>query len=102
MHIISRKALKVFAAIHPDADAALDAWYRTANKAQWQSIMDVRQSFPHADVAKVASGRIVTIFNICGNKYRLIADIHYNRSKIYTLKVMSHKEYCLNRWKETL
>ena len=102
MHIISYKALKVFYTTHPDARRPLDVWYETTDMANWNSIMDVRNSSPHADAVVVASGRTVTVFNIGGNKYRLIAGIHYNRGKVHVLRIMTHKEYSLNRWKETL
>ena len=102
MHIITNKALKAFYEIHADAAPSLIAWYNTARKAQWKSVMDVRKSYPHADAVKIASGRTVTVFNIAGNKYRLVTGIHYDRNKIFVLRVMDHKQYSLNRWKETL
>jgi mRNA interferase HigB len=102
MHIISRKALHDFSEVHPDAAEPLDAWYRLVRNAQWRNIQDTRGSYRHADGATVRSGNVVTIFNIGGNKYRLVAAIHYNRGKVFILKIMTHREYNLNRWKETL
>ena len=102
MHIVLRRALRAFSATHADAAAALDTWYHVARQAEWTSIMEVRAYFPHADAVQVASGRTATVFNIGGNKYRLVADIHYNRGKIYVLRIMTHKDYSSNRWKEIL
>jgi mRNA interferase HigB len=50
----------------------------------------------------VKSGKPVTVFNIAGNKYRLIAAIHYNRQIVYTLRIMSHAEYSRAKWKDQL
>lgn len=102
MHVISRKTLLDFGRIHPDAKEPLDAWYRVAAKARWQSMRDLRLLFPHADAVTVRSSNTVTVFNIGGNKYRLLAGIHYNRGKLFVLRIMTHKEYSLDRWKESL
>jgi mRNA interferase HigB len=102
MHVISRKALLDFTQIHPDAEGALDAWYRVVVKARWESIRDVRMVFPHADAVEVRSSHTVTVFNIRGNKYRLLAGIHYNRGKLFVLRILTHQEYDLEQWKETL
>src|ERR1700730_9202270 len=51
----------------------LEQWYRMFRQAEWQSLQEVRLVYPHADPATVASGNTVTVFNIGGNKYRLIA-----------------------------
>jgi mRNA interferase HigB len=55
----------------------------------------LRETFPSADQV----GKL-TVFNIGGNKVRLIAAIHYNRKKIYVRAVLTHSEYDEQRWKE--
>jgi mRNA interferase HigB len=102
MHIISRKALRIAAQRHPDAEAGLDHWYRVARKADWRNIGDVRRVFPSADPAAVGSGNTVTIFNIAGNKYRLVTVIHYNRGKVYVMMLLAHAEYSRETWKGRL
>ena len=102
MHVISRKALRLAAQRHSDAEPGLDRWYRVTRKADWRSIADVRKAFPHADAATVASGNTVTIFNIAGNKYRLVTVMHYTRSKVYVAMVLTHAEYSKNAWKGRL
>lgn len=77
-------------------------WYKVANTARWLSLTDTRQTFRHADVVKVGSGRSTVVFNIAGNKYRLITAIHYDRKTIYILRVMTHAEYSREKWKEEL
>jgi mRNA interferase HigB len=102
MHVISRKALRAAGQVHPDAQTGLDHWFRVAQKADWRNIADARRSFPHADPVAVASGNTATVFNIAGNKYRLITVIHYNRSKIYVAMVLTHAEYSKDTWKKHL
>jgi mRNA interferase HigB len=102
VHIITRKNLADFARQHPDAAASLNAWFKAAKAGSWESIRDVRLFFPHADAVKVVSGKAATVFNISGNKYRLIAAIHYNRQKVFILRIMTHAEYSRNLWKESL
>jgi mRNA interferase HigB len=102
MRIITRKRLREFAIRHPDAAEPLDKWYRVRRAAKWDNLQDVRSVYPHADAVTVASGNIVTVFNLCGNKYRVIADIHYNRQPVYVLNLLRHAEYSKNLWKDKL
>lgn len=102
MNVITRKRLREFAAKHADAATPLEDWYRTASKAKWQSIQDVRRIYPYADAVRVVSGNDVTVFNVGGNKYRLVTAIHYNVQRVYVLKLMTHAEYGKGKWKGTL
>jgi mRNA interferase HigB len=102
MHIITRKRLREFALRYPDATEPLAKWHRLFREAEWETLQDVRRVFPHADTVILASGNTVTVFNICGNKYRLIAAIHYNRQRVYVLRLLHHAEYSKNLWKDRL
>ncbi|MCX7346941.1 MAG: type II toxin-antitoxin system HigB family toxin [Alphaproteobacteria bacterium] len=102
MRIISIKTLRDFWKRYRDAEKPLKDWFGTTEAAQWQTFMDVRQTFGSADTAVVASGNTVTIFDIGGNKYRLIAAIHYNTATVYAMMVLTHKEYDTNKWKAQL
>ncbi|MBI4578980.1 MAG: type II toxin-antitoxin system HigB family toxin [Planctomycetes bacterium] len=102
MNVITRKRIVEYAARHPDAAGPLMMWYRVARKAKWRSIRDVRAAFPHADGMDVASGGVVTVFNIGGNKCRLVTAIHYNRQRVYVLLLLTHAEYSKGTWKESL
>ncbi len=62
----------------------------------------LRATFPHADPVTVRSGRKIVVFNIGGNKYRLITAIHYNRGLVFTLMVLTHAEYGQEEWKDVL
>jgi mRNA interferase HigB len=102
MRVITRKRLREFAQRHPDAAEALEKWYRVLREAEWENLQDVRRIYPHADRVTVASGNSVTVFKICGNKYRLITAIHYNRQRIYVLQLLRHAEYSKDFWKGKL
>lgn len=95
MHIITRKRLNEFAEKHPDTESALANWYRLMKSNNFSSFVELREVFPAADrVGKL------TVFNVGGNKVRLIAAIHYNRRKVYLRAVLTHAEYDDQRWKE--
>jgi mRNA interferase HigB len=102
MRIIALKTLKSFWTKYPDAEEPLRLWYKTTEKAHWTSFIKVRETFGTADTAKVYSGNTVTIFDIGGNKYRLITSIHYDVFCVYAMLVLTHKEYDRNKWKEQL
>jgi mRNA interferase HigB len=95
MHIITRKRLNEFAENHPTVKAALVRWYRILKQNDYADISELRSAFPHADQV---TG--LTMFNIGGNKVRLITAIHYNRRKVYIRAVLTHAEYDAGRWKE--
>jgi mRNA interferase HigB len=95
VHIISFKRIREFSSVHPDAEAALRAWYTVAKNSKWQSLAEVRSVYPSADLV----GRH-TVFNIRGNNYRLIARIIYRSQTIFLVAILTHAEYDLGKWKE--
>jgi len=95
MHVITRKRLNDFAEKFPETKNALAEWYRLMKQNDFDSIAEIREVFPSAD--KVGK---LTVFNIGGNKVRLVAAIHYNRKKIYIRAVLTHKKYDTEKWKE--
>lgn len=102
MRIIKRATLAAYWLRNPQAQSSLLFWHKLANKARWTCLQDVRATFPHADAVPVKSGRSVVVFNIAGNKYRLITAIHYNRQLAFTLMVLTHAEYDKQKWKGML
>lgn len=95
MHVITRKRLNEFAEKFPDTKTALASWYANMKNGIFSNFAELRAVFPTADrVGKL------TVFNIGGNKVRLIAAIHYNRRKIYVRAVLTHADYDEGRWKE--
>ena len=95
MHVISLKKLRTFWAEHPDAERPLRTWFKVVSHAVWANFGEVRALYPQADQV----GKF-TVFNIGGNKYRLIAVIHHNRGKVFVRHVLAHKEYDKGKWKE--
>jgi mRNA interferase HigB len=102
MRIITRKRLREFAAQYPDARTALAAWEQATAAAKWKNLDQVRFTYPHADVVRVASKREATVFNVRGNNYRLITAIHYDRKRLYVMRFLTHAEYNKDKWKDTL
>ena len=102
MRVIKPARLREYARLHPRAKASLDAWLKSAMAAEWRSLVDVRKTWRSADQVKVASGRVVIVFNIAGNAFRLIVAAHFNRQLLFVLMCMTHAEYSKNRWKEKL
>ena len=95
MHVITRKRLNNFAEKFPETKSALANWYSSMKQNDFSSFVELRAIFPSAD--KVGK---LTVFNIGGNKVRLIAVIHYNRRKVYIRAVLTHNEYDAQKWKE--
>ena len=89
MRIISRKVLREFWEIHPDAQQPLQAWYADVKKADWQSPMDIKNVYRNASI--VANNRVV--FNIKGNKYRLVVAVQYEYRLVYIRFVGTHQAY---------
>ena len=98
MRVISKARLKEFweSPSHEVAEGPLRAWYTHVNSktVSWQSWGDVKASFASASIV----GDCV-VFNIGGNKYRLIVAIHFNRGKIFVRHVLTHADYDRGAWK---
>lgn len=99
MRVISLKSLREFWEVHPDAEVPLRHWYRIAIHAQWHALHDVRRDFPHADSVRTRSRDTLTVFNIGGNKYRLIVRIRYDYQLINVRFVLTHNQYDNDFWK---
>jgi mRNA interferase HigB len=102
MRVIKRSRVLGFCIAHPDADSPLKSWLRIVRHAEWHSWTEVRSVYPSADAVRVRSGRTVIVFNIGGNKYRMITAIHFNTAKVYVLRFLTHGEYDKEKWKEQL
>lgn len=94
MRIISYRAIREFASAHKIAKEPLDSWYRIAKKAEWNNLVEVQEMYPHADLV----GSCI-VFNIGGNKYRIITRVFFGSQKIYIVAVLTHKDYDKGRWK---
>ena len=99
MRVISLKLLREFWQKYPDAERPLRHCYKTALEADWESLQAVRELYPNADGIST-SGETLTVFNIGGNKYRLIARIRYDYQLINVRAVITHREYDAGMWKK--
>src|SRR5437667_8457821 len=89
MRVISRKPLNELGNRHADAKSELDAWFHEAEAAVWANPADLKQQYGNASILK---GRRA-VFNICGNKYRLVVKINYPYSVVYVRFAGTHQEY---------
>ncbi len=89
MKIIQRKRLKEFATRFRDAEGRLNAWFHEAKKACWQTPADIKAKYGSASILK--GSRVV--FNICGNKYRLVVKISYKNGIVLIRFIGTHEEY---------
>jgi mRNA interferase HigB len=92
MRVISNRALTDFAVRHPEAGEPLQVWRKIIESRPFVNFADLKAAFNATD--RVGG---YYVFDIGGNKYRLIAAIHFNRQMLYIRDVLTHKEY--NAWK---
>lgn len=104
--MISRKKLKRFYEAKPGRRqhaGAFEDWFKLTRKQRWQSFQDAKALFGQTDVASdTTSGRTATIFDIGGNKYRIVALIDYLRQTVLITHVLDHKEYDKEKWKSEI
>ena len=93
VNVISKRGLMLEAKKHRETFPALENLYRTARKAKWHGLHDVRQQFPSAD--QVGS---VLIFNVLGGNYRLITTVNYSRQHLFVKALLTHQEYDRKEW----
>lgn len=95
MHIVTRSRLAAFWEKHPDSKTSLLLWYKLTVTANWQNFVKLREFFSSAD--QVGN---LTIFNIGGNKYRLIAFVDYIYQKVFIRNILAYAEYDKGDWKK--
>lgn len=89
MRVVAKKILRDFWEKYTDSEDQLKTWYKEASRAKWTNPNEIKASYTKASILK--SGRVV--FNICGNKYRLIVDINYPRQWIFIRFIGTQSEY---------
>lgn len=95
MHVIAKPVLIEFWRRYPDSAKPLHAWYKLLESDKFTDFNNLKSTFGSADYVNG-----LTVFDIGGNKYRLIASIHYNRNKVYIRDILTHSEYDRNAWKK--
>ena len=94
MHIITHKRIREFVAKYPDSKSSLESWYQIVRHTNYDTFHHLKQHFSSPDYV---DGFIV--FNISGNKYRMITAVHFNRNKVYIRAILTHSEYDKGKWK---
>ena len=89
MKVISRKKLKEFARRFPDAEPRLNAWFHEVTKAKWRTPANIKEKYGSASILK----KCRVVFNIRGNRYRIIVRIDYQRETLVIRFVGTHEEY---------
>ena len=95
MNVVSKRGLRKLTAKHPEAETEALDWYRVAASADWNCFADVRKTYPTADMI----GEVL-VFNIGGNRYRLIATVFFATREIYVKALLTHKGYDREEWKK--
>ncbi len=89
MRVIARKALREFWEKHADTEKPLRAWFKEAEKADWAAPAQIKERYRSASF--VGNDRVV--FNIAGNKYRLVVLIRYKTKTVYVRFLGAHEDY---------
>jgi mRNA interferase HigB len=89
MRVIGKKILREFREKHTDSEEHLKTWYKEASKASWKDPNDIKAQYSKASILK--NRRVV--FNICGNKYRLIVENNYERQWVFIRFIGTHSDY---------
>ncbi len=95
VNVLSAKTIKRFASQHADAADELLHWHRTAERARWQSLSDVRSVYADADQFEC-----LLIFNIRHNRYRLIVKVDYRANLFMVKEFLTHTQYLRGDWKK--
>ncbi len=94
MRIISRKMIREYGVGDPGAKKPLDEWFRRLRATSAKNVAELKLTFPTADRVGTC-----TVFNVGGNKYRVITKIVYRFQTVYLRAVLSHKDYDNDGWK---
>ncbi len=89
MRVIARSTLESFWKEYPDSEQSLRSWYREASKAVWNTPSEIKEQYGTASILK----RSRVVFNIAGNKYRLLVEVLYQIGVLYVKFVGTHKQY---------
>jgi len=99
VHVISQKPLREFGRKHPDAATPLRVWMKLSRQGRYGNLAQLKRTFASVDMVPV-KGRDFFVFNLAGNKYRLIAAIHFNTQRVFVRHLLTHAEYATERWKK--
>jgi mRNA interferase HigB len=100
MRVISAKALREFYDHHRDAQSPLQAWLKQMEGCHAKGLPELKRLFGSVDYLSVKK-RDLHIFNIGGNKYRLITAVHFNSQMVFIRHVLTHADYDAGGWKQS-
>ena len=98
--LIGHREISRFAKRYADSRKPLMAWIANVEGVMWENIADVRKTYATADGVVCERGAVVTVFNIKGGNYRLLALINYGLQSVTILEVLTHPEYDKDLWKK--
>jgi mRNA interferase HigB len=89
LRVIAKRTLREYWERNPETEQQLLAWYQEAVKANWETPNEIKEQYKSASILK--NSRVV--FNVCGNKYRLVVEINFPRKWVFIRFLGTHKEY---------
>lgn len=89
MRVLAKRTLRDFWELNPDSKQQLLVWFREASKADWNNPNEIKSQYTSASILKNSK----VVFNICGNKYRLIVEINFTRKWVFIRFIGTHNEY---------
>jgi mRNA interferase HigB len=99
VRVISNKPLRNFAKQYVDAGTPLQAWRKLVEHGRFRNLAELKKTINSVDIVPVKN-QDYYVFNIGGNKYRLIATVHFNAQRLFVRHVLTHQEYTTGRWKQ--
>lgn len=88
MRIISERTIRKYYRENPESETALREWIRAVRIADWHSFIGLKNTFNHADIFKKC-----IIFDVGGNKWRIIGKVEYQRHLVFIKAILTHDEY---------
>ncbi|MBN1807172.1 MAG: type II toxin-antitoxin system HigB family toxin [Sedimentisphaerales bacterium] len=102
MLVLGKDKLQDFWNKHNQAKKPLERWLSITENTNWDSWPKLKLSFPSADMVEAKSGNNYVVFDIGGNKYRLVTEIDFSGTLVIVEVVMTHPEYSKDKWKDKL
>ncbi len=95
MRILGRDLVQTFMEKYPDSQSSLKSWVQTIEVNRFKHLNELKETFGSADYV-----RPYTVFNISGNKYRLIALVNYQIGAVLVQQILTHREYDRDKWRK--
>ena len=95
MKLLGRDKVAAFTKGYPDSESSLNAWAQNIERNEFRHFHDLRNTFRSADYVKP-----YTVFEIAGNKYRLISIVEYTLKTVFVKEILKHQEYEKGKWRK--